>query len=137
MSTTIIKWSCNKTSSILIYLLPFSARAWHTNLEKCFSYLAWDICLLTLQPFDTYWILYIYIYCAGCILQRCMPDNDVYLNHLLGRYGNDNLRFWVTSYFRRTSLILLYADNLLYTMHARNCNLIYFYIKLQCLIYDK
>ena len=61
MSTTIIKWSCNKTSSILIYLLPFSARAWHTNLEKCFSYLAWDICLLTLQPFDTYWILYIYI----------------------------------------------------------------------------
>lgn len=65
-----------------------------------------------------------------------MPANDVHLNHLLGRYDNSNFRFRVTSYFRRTSLILLYADNLLYTMHARNCNLIYFYIKLQCLIYD-
>ena len=85
---------------------------------------------------EYYTYIYIELVLSICILQRCMPDNDVYLNHLLGRYGNDNLRFWVTSYFRRTSLILLYADNLLYTMHARNCNLIYFYIKLKCLIYD-
>ena len=57
MSTTIIKWSCNKTSSILIYLLPFSARAWNTNLEKCFYHFSVYVFSVILQPIDTYRIV--------------------------------------------------------------------------------